>query len=374
MKQVKTMEQLKDSRLLFDKKVPAFGYMIILIVTISLAAVVVWSTFAKKSYMIIAKGTVGSENSNYVMPSYTGEIEKNYMKEGKVVEEGDVLFTIKSTDYNLQKQQLIESKESYETQIAQQEKLVKSIKDNTNYFDAGKSEDQLYYSSFEAYQSQVAQNSFDGSTYSAYGYTDEQIEKELEKNQGKLTEIYYTAIQSAENSIREAQMQIASIDAQLSAIGSGQEAYIVKAGNSGVLHMMADYKEGMVVQTGSAVASITEENAQPVVEAYVSTSDMARMKEGDKVQLAVDGLIQSVYGNIYGVVEQIDSNVTTQENSSGESTPVFKIRILPEVNYMVSKSGRKVNLANGMTVEARITYDEVTYFNYVLEKLGLLVR
>lgn len=374
MKQVKTMEQLKDSRLLFDKKVPAFGYMIILIVTISLAAVIVWSAFAKKSYMIIAKGTVGSENSNYVMPSYTGEIEKNYMKEGKVVEEGDVLFTIKSTDYNLQKQQLIESKESYETQIVQQEKLVKSIKDNTNYFDAGKSEDQLYYSSFEAYQSQVAQNSFDGSNYSAYGYTDEQIEKELEKNQGKLTEIYYTAIQSAENSIREAQMQIASIDAQLSAIGSGQEAYIVKAGNSGVLHMMADYKEGMVVQTGSAVASITEENAQPVVEAYVSTSDMARMKEGDKVQLAVDGLIQSVYGNIYGVVEQIDSNVTTQENSAGESTPVFKIRILPEVNYMVSKSGRKVNLANGMTVEARITYDEVTYFNYVLEKLGLLVR
>ena len=138
--------------------------------------------------------------------------------------------------------------------------------------------------------------------------------------------------------------------------------------------MMADYKEGMVVQTGSAVASITEENAQPVVEAYVSTSDMARMKEGDKVQLAVDGLIQSVYGNIYGVVEQIDSNVTTKENSEGESTPVFKIRILPEVNYMVSKSGRKVNLANGMTVEARITYDEVTYFNYVLEKLGLLVR
>ena len=88
----------------------------------------------------------------------------------------------------------------------------------------------------------------------------------------------------------------------------------------------------------------------------------------------MDGLIQSVYGNIYGVVEQIDSNVTTKENSEGESTPVFKIRILPEVNYMVSKSGRKVNLANGMTVEARITYDEVTYFNYVLEKLGLLVR
>ena len=35
---------------------------------------------------------------------------------------------------------------------------------------------------------------------------------------------------------------------------------------------------------------------------------------------------------------------------------------------------QKVNLSNGMTVEARITYDEVTYFDYVLEKLGLLVK
>ncbi len=53
---------------------------------------------------------------------------------------------------------------------------------------------------------------------------------------------------------------------------------------------------------------------------------------------------------------------------------LFKIKVEPGEDYVVSKSGKKVNLSNGMTVEARITYDEVTYFNYVLEKLGLLTR
>lgn len=373
-KQIKTMEQLKDSCLLFEKKFPAFGYLILLIVTVSLVGVVLWSMKAHKSYMIISQGTVTSEEANYVMPSYTGEIEVCFLEEGKLVQAGDVLFTIKSTDYNLQEEQLLANKAVYEKQTAKSELLVKSIKDDTNYFDAASSEDELYYSAFEAYKAQVAQNSFDGSMYQAYGYSEEQIENELVKNQGKISEIYYNAIQSAENMAKEAQIQIASIDAQLSAIDSGQEEYSVKAANTGVLHLLADYKTGMVVQTGSAVATITPENAEATVEAYVSTADMARMEEGNKVQMAVDGLIQTVYGNITGTVASIDRNLTSMEGENGQSNSVFKIKIKPDTDYVVNKSGKKVNLSNGMTVEARIIYEEVTYFDYVLEKLGLLVR
>lgn len=373
-KQIKTMEQLKDSRLMFEKKLPAFGGMILLIVTIALMGVVIWSMYAHKPYMIISQGTVTNQASCYVMPAYTGEIEECFMEEGKLIQAGDVLFTIKSTDYNLQKEQLLTNKEIYEKQVEKSALLVKSIKDDKNYFDPANSEDELYYSTFEAYKSQVAQNRFDGSAYQVYGYTEEQIQAELEKNQGKVSEIYYSALQSAENLSKEAKQQIASIDSQLAAIASGQAEYGVRAVNTGVLHLLADYKAGMVVQTGSAVATITPENSGVVIEAYVSTADMARMEEGNQVQLAVDGLIQSVYGNITGTVELIDSNVTSLEGENGQSNSVFKIRIKPNSEYVVSKSGRKVNLSNGMTVEARITYDEVTYFNYVLEKLGLLVR
>ena len=373
-KQMKTMEQLRDRALLFETDVPPFGYLLLLIVAVSLAGVLLWSTQAVKPYVIVSQGTVTSADAAYVMPAYTGEIEENDMEEGMLVEEGDVLFTIKSTDYNLQEEQLLAGREIYEQQIEKSNLLVKSIQDNTNYFDSTDPEDTLYYSSFEAYQSQVAQNRFDASTYKAYGYSDEQIQAEMEKNQGKVTEIYYSAIQSAENAIQEATKQIASIDAQLLAIQSGQTEYRVRAASAGTLHMLADYKAGMVVQTGSAVATITPENGEVLIEAYVSTADMARMEEGEPVQLAVNGLVQSVYGTIDGTVAHIASNVTSMEGEQGESNPVFRVQITPDTDYLVSRTGRKVSLKNGMTVEARIRYDEVTYFNYVLEKLGLLVR
>ena len=59
---------------------------------------------------------------------------------------------------------------------------------------------------------------------------------------------------------------------------------------------------------------------------------------------------------------------------SNQSSNVFKIKIKPNNNYVISRSGDKVNLSNGMSVEARITYDKVTYFQYLLEKLGFCTR
>lgn len=374
-KQIKDLSQLKDSRLLYEKNLPPFGYFIVLAVTVLLTFVIIWSMNTPKTYMITASGIVESDNKNYVMSSYTGEISEIFIEEGSVVEEGDTLLTVKSTDLNLQATQLQEQRKSYEDKVSQYEKLVKSIQDDTNYFDAANADDTLYYNQFEAYKSQVEQNQLDTSTYQAYGYTEEQIENELVKNQAKITEIYHTAIQSAEVSASEAQQQIEAIDAQLAALEVGQGEYIITANASGMVHMLSDYKEGMVVQAASPIASIASEQDEYSVVAYVSPNDAARTHVGDKVDIAVSGLTQSVYGTVAGKVIQIDSDISTaQSTEGGESSSYFKVYIKPDITYLVSKEGNKVNISNGMAVEARIQYDEVTYFNYVMEALGVLTR
>lgn len=370
MGKAKSLEELKDSQIMFDKDLPPFGYMLVSIFSVLLVGVLIWSMFAHKAYMIKAEGIVTSSESNYVMPSYTGEIKESFMEEGKLVAEGEVLFTVKSTDYDLQEEQLVSSKENYEKQIAQYDKLIQSIQEDKNLFDAASREDILYYSTFESYKAQIAQSEVDTTTYKAYGYSDEQIESELIKAQEKKSELYYNALQSAENTKKELANQLQSVESQLSAVGDGKNEYEVKATSTGTLHILSDYKKGMVVQTASPVATITPENANTIIEAYVSTADMARMQEEDAVQIEVGGLSQTIYGNIEGTVQRIDSNVTTMESENG-NTQMFKVRILPKTDYLISNTGEKVNLANGMSVEARIIYDKVTYFNYLLEKLGV---
>ncbi len=371
---IKKIEDLKDSQIMFDKNPPEFGYIIIMVIAIFCALTVLWSIHTPKKYTIQAQGVVTDENANYVMSAYTGVISDCNLEEGKIVEEGEQLFVVKSADYDSQAEQLELNKRAYEERIEKYRLLVKSIKDDINYFDDSNPEDELYYSIFETYKSQVKQSRVDTSAYATYGYTEEQIESELKKEEGKVSQLYYDAIKNAESAISEAELQIEGINSQLAAIGLGKGALAIKASASGTIHMMTNYKNGMVIQSAQTVASITPKNSKSVIEAYVSTSDMARIHEGDKVQIVVDGLSQNIYGTISGRVKQIDSNVTVQQTDDGQTNQVFKIIISMDSDYVISQSGDKVDLQNGMTTVSRITYDKQTYFDYALEKMGIKVR
>ena len=370
-KSIKNISDLKDSRLLYEKDVPPFGYIVISMIAILLIVVTIWSIKTPKTYVIKSQGMVESTNKNYIMSAYTGEIKQMNISEGSFVEEGDVLFTVKSTDLDLQEEQISGQIDVYSENISQLKKLEQSIMDGKNYFDINKDGDRQYYNQYEAYMSQIGQNDIDTSTYKNYGYSDAQIEAELEKNNAKISEIYYSTLRSIDEKIMQYEDEINKLKVQGNAIENGQSEYQVLANTSGIVHMMNDYKEGMVVQAASAIGSIANENDDYVVTAYLSVNDRPRVSIGDDVNIEVVGLAQNNYGNLKGKLVSVDSDITS--NQDGSQT-FFKSKIEIETPYLISSKGNKVNISNGMSVEARIKYDELSYFDYLLESLGLLMR
>lgn len=370
-KSIKNMAELKDSQLLYEKDLPPFGYIIVALTAILLNVVVIWSVNTPKTYVVKSQGTVESTNKNYIMSAYTGEINQMNISEGSFVEEGDVLFTVKSTDLDLQKEQITGQVDVYTENIEQLKKLEKSVMDGKNYFDVNKENDRQYYNQYEAYMSQIKQNDIDTSTYKSYGYTDAQIEAELEKNSAKISEIYYSTLKSINESIMQYENEIDKLNIQNEAIINGQSEYQILANTSGIVHMINDYKEGMVVQAASAIGSIANENDEYVITAYLSVSDKPRVSLGDDVNIEVVGLAQNTYGNLKGKLMSIDNDVTASQD--GKET-FFKSKIAVDTPYLISSKGNKVNISNGMAVEARIIYDELSYFDYFLESIGILTR
>lgn len=370
-KTVKNFAELKDSRLLYEKDVPPFGYMLVALVALLLIAVVIWSLLTPKTYVIKSSGTVESTNKNYIMSAYTGEISQMNISEGSYVEKGDVLFSVKSTDLDLQEEQITGQIEVYSSNVEQLKKLEKSIMDGKNYFDLSKEEDRQYYNQYEAYMSQVGQNDVDTSTYKSYGYSDAQIEAELEKNNAKISEIYYSTLKTINENIQQYENEIAKLEVQKSAVDGGQSEYEITASASGIVHMLNDYKEGMVVQAAGAVGSIANENDEYIITAYLGVNDRPRVNIGDSVNIEVAGLAQNVYGNLKGELVSVDSDLSTSQDGK-ES--FFKARIKVDEPYLISSKGNKVDISNGMAVEARIIYDELSYFDYFLESIGVLTR
>lgn len=368
---IRKITELKDSRLLYEKDLPPFGYIIVSLIGILLIAVLTWSIKTPKTYVIKSQGIVESTNKNYIMSAYTGEINNMNISEGSFVEKGDVLFTVKSTDLDLQAEQVTGQIDVYSENVSQLKKLEQSIMDGKNYFDITKESDRQYYNQYEAYMSQIEQNDIDTSTYKAYGYTNAQIEAELKKNNAKISELYYSTLKTINESITQYENEIEKLQVQNDAILNGRSEYQVTAKTSGIVHMINDYKEGMVVQAASAIGSIANENDEYIVSAYLGVNDRPRVSLGDDVNIEVVGLAQNTYGNLKGKLVSVDNDISSSQD--GEQT-FFKSKIKIETPYLISGKGNKVNISNGMSVEARIIYDELSYFDYFLESLGLLTR
>ena len=332
------LDELQDRRIMMDKKLPPYGYALIILTGFLMVYLLLWSTKNYRTYVSQSTGTVQAANKTYIMSSYSGAITELNVSEGSYVNEGDLIAHIKSTDLDIQTESYENQLALYKKQKSQYEKLGKSIQDDKNYFSETDIDDQPYYYQYETYKSQVAQNTFDAAPYQAAGYSDEQIKTLMEQNQSTIENLYYSTLQSISANLTSIQSNIDSIQSQLDALNTGANDYYIYAPTSGVIHMDTPYKVGMVLSAGSPLATVASENSDLEVVAYAT-------------------------------VTSIDSDVTASSSGS-----YYKMTITPDSTYVVSNSGDKVDLSNGMSVTARVEYDQLTYFEYAMEALGVLFR
>ena len=369
MTTIQNLSDLQDRRIMMEKRVPPFGYAMILLVAGLLVFLTIWSTQNYRTYVSQSTGTVQASNKTYIMSSYSGSITELNISEGSYVNEGDLIAHIKSTDLDMQQDGIQSQLDIYKKQKSQYEKLVKSIQDDKNYFSETDIDDQPYYYQYETYKSQVAQKAFDASPYQAAGYSDEQIKALMEQNQSEVEALYYSTLQSISSSLTSVQSNIDNLQSQMDALNTGANDYYIYAPTSGVIHMDTPYKVGMVLSAGTPLATVASENSDLEVVAYVTLSDRPLLHVGDPCKIAITGLSEYSYGTLTGTVTSIDSDVTASSSGS-----YYKMTITPDSTYVISNSGDKVDLSNGMSVTARVEYDKLTYFEYAMEALGVLFR
>ena len=357
---IQNLDDLQDRRIMMDRDVPPYGYAFVILVGLFMIFLLVWSTRTNRIYVSQNSGTVQASNKTYIMSSYSGTLTELYISEGSYVNEGDLVAHIKSTDLDMQQDNLESQLKIYQTQVDQYNKLLQCIQDDTNYFSETSVEDQPYYYQYETYKSQVEQKTF---------YTDAQIKTMMEQNQSEIQALYYSTMQSISQSITSAQSNVDNVQAQIDALNTGANDYYLYAPTSGVIHMDSPYKEGMVLSAGSPLATVASENDDLEIVAMVTVNDRPLLHVGDPCKIAITGLSEYSYGTLTGTVTAIDSDVTTSTSAS-----YYKMTIKPDSTYVVSRSGDKVDLSNGMSVTARVEYDQVTYFEYAMEALGVLFR
>jgi len=161
---------------------------------------------------------------------------------------------------------------------------------------------------------------------------------------------------------------ITELEANLGIATGQDQSYKILATSDGVLHYVIPLKEGISVQQNQTVAEVAGEDKDSYVEAYVVATDISRVNEGARVDIALSGVNSQKYGTLKGKVRQIDSGTITQETKEGNLS-LYKVIVELET-LSLKKDNETIFLQKDMPVEARIVYDKESYLDWLLELLS----
>lgn len=440
--------ELRYSRIFFDKKPPAFVFILIISTAIILIGALIGAAYIPKNYIVKANGNSLITGTEFLSAISSGKVVTLHKSEGDIVKAGDVIVSLSSGQEGLQASSLNKQLEKLRAKEAIFQKFEQSLNEKYNHM-SNSGEEQEYYGKVEYYLSQLnSENYNNGTQYSKIQdeYTKlnkmtterNQLNTDLQALQNELLQLQQqsdssplsdttsaddkakleakiseitTKIEALKTSITSKNSEIDSqqsnikdmnrtyndptsqaynIYAQLISelgtarsnnnksiteleanlgVATGQDkAHSILAPSDGTLHYMIPLKQGMSIQQNQTVAEVSGKEKGYYVEAFVLASDISRVSEGAKAEVAITGVNSQKYGTLKGQVRQIDSGTISQETKEG-NVSLYKVMIELETLTLKHES-ETVVLQKDMPVEVRIVYDKETYLDWILEMLS----
>ncbi|HHK5536318.1 HlyD family efflux transporter periplasmic adaptor subunit [Bacillus cereus] len=367
------LNEITDSRILYDKKPPRFMLYIVLIVIVMLIAVITWSMYSTKTHVVKGQGIVTTQNKQFIMSPVSGAVEEIHVEEGKNVKKGDLLLSLKPVQSNLQIEQLNSQLNHLNERIELLVRAQKNISRGTNDFDKKKSSENEFYNKLNSLQVKMKEFEVKKVTEDSLkeqNYNEEQIQDYKNKASNKIEQAKYEVILEFTNEKKQLEIEVNKLESQKNALAKSLEEYKIPATEDGKFHLSSKITMGMVLQAGAVIGSMSQRDEDLIIELNLPSAERAKVQIKDDVEMVVAGLNQSEYGIIEGRVISIAEDVTIDEKKESNNI-YFKVQIKPKTQFLKNDNNNKVNLTLGMLTEVRIKYGKTTYLKYALEQIGI---
>lgn len=111
--------------------------------------------------------------------------------------------------------------------------------------------------------------------------------------------------------------------------------------------------QGARVRSGDVILELVPSGDQLIVEAKLSPSDISFIKKGQKAAVKLDAYDYSIYGIFHGTVKYISPDTLVEKTERGDKN-YFRVLIALDQTQLVSKAGKKIEIAPGMSAEVDI--------------------
>ena len=125
---------------------------------------------------------------------------------------------------------------------------------------------------------------------------------------------------------------------------------------------------GYVAQTSQPVLQIIP-TGNLIAKVEIQSRTIGFVETGKKADISIDSFPASDFGVVEGVVETIGSDALPPNPAEGKGYR-FPATIILETQYLKLKTGKKLKLQPGMSLNANIKLRKVTYIQLLLNKFG----
>ncbi len=420
--------ELKYSRIFFDKKPPIFLTIFILSVFVLVISTIISSAYLTKNYIVKGQGVIMDKHTKYISIKSAGVITKIDKNEGDTIQENEILFTVSSGEEGIQVSALKIQLQENQSKLSILDKYKNSLNDKVNYMKNSGSE-QEYYGKVEYYlsqlkeeQKQINQLSTDKKEKEeklqliqqqiiSLSSKQDDLEKQLKDTKEEQKIEIESKINELKSEINTKKSELEGLESEIKQfsrqMGNGQQSsqmyfqliseigtaysniekviselkanievnekretnYTVTSNTSGILHYQIPLKVGMSVQQGQVIAEIsTLQDQNYYVESYIPTIEISKIKVNQDVDVAVNGVNSQKYGTLKGKVKAIDTGTITQQSQQGNQS-FYKVEISLLTTTLKNKE-EVVHIIQSQPVETRIIYNKETYLDWILEMLS----
>ncbi len=184
----------------------------------------------------------------------------------------------------------------------------------------------------------------------------------LEEARGKIEEKKQNFRALALTQLNEVQVNYSALSQTVRADMDRVERTEVRSPVRGVIKEIKITTVGQVIKPGSDIAEIIPIEDVLLVEADIRPSDIAFLRPNQEAVVKVTAYDFTVYGSLPGKVERISADTIKDEKGN----PFYKIRVRTDRNFL-ARSSEKLHIIPGMLVQVDILTGEKTVLQYMLK-------
>lgn len=186
------------------------------------------------------------------------------------------------------------------------------------------------------------------------------LASELINQQKQLQQKQATILKDVQAVVSDKQSELLIVDARLRSSDSDVLQNTITSPVDGIIQSLPRSSEGSVIAPGGTVAVIVPTTKTALLEAKLSPRDIGFVTVGQNVRIKIDAFDYSRYGALDGIVKKISPTTDADERGG----VFYKVQVSIAKPYFGETAGR-FDLIPGMTGEADIVTGDKTVFQYL---------